>query len=316
VGFNQIKRGSVPIFVVFLGGCAYIGNPQPPTLDIPVRVADLRAAEFGDKVLLQFTIGPLTTEGVALKDVQSVEVRAVTAGGTPRDYPIPAKVPGPVSYTFPAQDWTGKQITLTVRATGPKGKASAWSNPVGLAVEPPLLAPANLQAVSVPQGVRLTWGGAAPRYQIFRGAGEVAPSPFAESDKPEFIDTMADFGSPYKYFVQATAGAAHLSDVSETIGITPMDMFPPAIPAEVTGVPGVNANELAWQRNTEDDFAGYFIYRSVDGGPFERVAGPVDAPTYSDRAIDAGKKYSYAVSAVDKTGNESARSMPVDVTAQ
>jgi len=312
---------------ILLAGCAYIGNPKPPTLDIPLRVTDLRAAEYGDQILVQFTIAPLTTEGLPLMSVESAEARAETpraaAGAATRatstagqNYSIPAKTPGAVGYQFAARDWIGKQITLTVRATGPKGKTSEWSNPVALDVRPPLATPANLQATTVPQGVRLTWEGGGAHFRIFRGAGEVVPSPFAESDKPEYIDTMADFGAPYKYFVQAIDGNTHQSRVSETVGITPMDTFPPAVPAGVTAVAGVNAIELVWERNTEDDFAGYYIYRSADGGVFERVAGPIDAPTYSDRAVDAGKKYSYAVTAIDKTGNESGRSMPVDVTAQ
>ena len=53
-------------------GCAYIGNPKPPTLDIPLRVMDLRAAEFGDRILVQFTIAPLTTEGLPLKSLEAV----------------------------------------------------------------------------------------------------------------------------------------------------------------------------------------------------------------------------------------------------
>jgi hypothetical protein len=319
-----VKLAAPLLATMLLAGCAYIGNPKPPTLDIPLRVTDLRAAEYGDKILVQFTLAPLTTEGLPLMSVQSMEVRAATSATTAagQNYSIPAKKPGAVSYQFAAQEWTGKQIALTVRATGPKGKASEWSNPVALTVGPPLATPANVHATAVPQGVRLTWEGGgsgqvlASHYRIFRGAGGVAPSPFAESGMPEYIDTMADFGTPYKYFVQAIEGESRLSEVSDTVGIIPLDIFPPAVPAGGTAVAGVNAIELAWERNTEDDFAGYSIYRSTDGGAFERIAGPIDAPTYSDRAVEAGKKYSYAVSATDKTGNESARSMAVDVTAQ
>ena len=50
-----------------LAGCGYIGNPQPPALDIPSAVIDLRAAEDGDRVLVEFTIPMLTTEGLPLK---------------------------------------------------------------------------------------------------------------------------------------------------------------------------------------------------------------------------------------------------------
>ena len=49
--------------------------------------------------------------------------------------------------------------------------------------------------------------------------------------------------------------------------ITPKDKFPPEVPTGVTAAPGVNTIEVAWDRNTEADFKGYNVFRSVDGGP-------------------------------------------------
>ncbi len=130
------------------------------------------------------------------------------------------------------------------------------------------------------------------------------------------MDTTAAFGYPYRYFVQAFEGESRQSEISDVISITPLDTFAPAVPAGLTAVAAVNSVELAWERNTEDDFVGYHIYRSTDGRAFERIAGPIEAPTYSDHAVEAGKKYSYAVTAIDNAGNESRRSEPAEVTAQ
>ena len=240
--------------ILWLAGCAYVGDPKPPALDIPTRITDLRAVEYGDKIVVQFTIGPLTTEGLALTDLKAVELRAA-AGASPEIIQVPAKGPGPVDFELPAQDWVGKPVTLTVRATGPKGKASEWSNPVTLAVGVPLATPADLKVVSVPQGVRLTWlgsfgSGENARYRIFRGAAEAMPERLAESDKPEYIDATVDRGSPYRYFVQALVGELRQSEISAIVGITPEDTFPPAVPAGLTAVAGVNSIELAWERNT------------------------------------------------------------------
>ena len=297
-----------------------MGPPKPPALEIPTRITDLRAAEYGDQILVQFTIGPLTTDGLALKSVKAVELR-VAAGDSPQMLRIPANGPGPVDHDFPAKDWVGKQVTLMVRATGPKGKDSDWSNPVTLAVGVPLATPSNLQAVSDPKGVRLTWvdsfgSEAGGRYRIFRGSGDAMPQRLAESDKPEYLDTAVDFGSPYRYFVQAVVGELRQSEVSAIVGVTPTDTFPPAVPVGLMAVAGVNSIELAWQPNTEDDLAGYQVYRSAAGGAPERIAGPVDVPNFSDHTVEIGKKYSYTITAVDRTGNESAHSTAVEVTAQ
>lgn len=310
-------RAAAFLCIVWLAGCAYIGPPKPPALDIPTRITDLRAAEYGDKILVQFTIGALTTDGLALKRLKTVELQ-VTGGDSPRMLRLQASAPGPVDHDFPAKDWVGKNVTLMVRATGPKGKASDWSNPVTLAVGEPLATPADFKAVSDPKGVRLTWAESpgSARYRIFRGAGDAMPQRLAESDKTEYVDTAVDFGSPYRYFVQALAGELRQSEISAIVGVTPADTFPPAVPSGLTAVAGVNSIELAWQPNTEEDLAGYQVYRSAAGGAPERIAGPVDAPNFSDRTVEIGKKYSYAITSVDRTGNESAHSAAVEVTAQ
>jgi hypothetical protein len=309
--------------VLGLAGCAYFGPPKPPALDIPTLITDLRAAEYGDNILAQFTIGALTTEGLNLTEVKAVELRAA-AGASTQVLPIPSKGPGPYNFSFPAKDWVGKQIILTVRATGPKGKTSDWSNPVVLAVGVPLVTPANLQAVSDPKGVRLTWSdslgsigsGEKGQYRIFRGAGDAMPQRLAESTTPEYVDAMVDFNSPYRYFVQALVGELRQSEVSDTVAVTPTDTFPPAAPTGLMAITGLSSIELAWQRNTEDDFAGYQVYRSAGGGPPERIAGPLDVPNFSDRTVQIGTKYSYTVTAVDRTGNESAHSAVAEATAQ
>ena len=122
-------------------------------------------------------------------------------------------------------------------------------------------------------------------------------------------------GTMYRYRVQAVNGDQHQSEVSAEAAVTPQDVFPPAVPAELSGVQGVGTIELVWQRNTEEDFAGYNVFRATGGGEFEKIAGPIDAPAYSDRAVEAGKTYRYAVSALDRAGNESARTAPVEVVA-
>jgi len=311
-----VTRAAALCCILGLAGCAQIGPPKPPALDIPTRITDLRAAEYGDQILVQFTIGALTTDGLALTSLKTVEVQ-VTGGDSPRMLHAQAKGPGPVAHEFPAKDWVGKQVTLMVRATGPKGKASDWSNPVTLAVGVPLATPADVKAMSDPKGVRLSWIGAeGGRYRVFRGAGDAMPQRLAESDKPEYLDTAVDFGSPYRYFVQELAGEQRQSEISAIVGVTPADTFPPAVPAGLTAVAGVNSIELAWQPNTEEDLGGYQVYRSIDGGAAERIAGPVDAPNFSDRTVEIGKKYSYAITSIDRTGNESARSAAVEVTAQ
>jgi len=302
--------------MALMAACGYPGEPKPPTLEIPSRVTDLRAAEYGGNILVEFTLPALTTEGLALTKVKSVELR-VTAGTASQNVTLNAAGPGPIHDQIAAAEWIGKDVVLTVRATGPKGKTSEWSNAVPLSVGVPLSVPTDLAAENVAEGVHLRWQGTGPRYRVFRSLSDQTPDRLAESDQPEYVDKTTNYGSMYKYFVQAiTADDLRQSEISVVVAITPRDDFPPAVPAGLSAVAGVSAIELAWERNTEDDFRGYNVYRSTEDAAFEKVAALIDAPAYSDRQVEAGKRYRYAASSVDQAGNESRRSEAVEVTAQ
>ncbi len=95
---------------VLLAGCGYIGPPQAPALDIPSRVTDLRAVEYGENIRVEFTLPPLTTEGLPLTSVRSVELRAAVSGGTPSIFDVPAVGPGPLGRLIPAREWIGKDV--------------------------------------------------------------------------------------------------------------------------------------------------------------------------------------------------------------
>jgi len=318
-------RSSAAILFLLLSGCGYIGPVQPPLLDIPLTVPYVNAIEYGDKILVEFTLPDLTTEGNPLRNVRSLEVRVGPSvnpftpdewAKTAKPYPVPSPVPGPFTREIPVAEWIDKEVLISVRAVGPKGKPAQWATVKPLSIHPPLAQPAALKADNVEQGVKLTWTGAAPKYRIFRALPDATPERLSESDRPEFIDETTEYDKTYRYQVQAITDDLHGSEVSAPVAFTPTDVFAPAVPGALTAILGVSTIELAWTRNTEKDFKGYNVYRSTDGGPFEKIAEAVPAPTFSDNKIEAGKKYTYAVSAVDLKGNESPRSTPADASNQ
>jgi hypothetical protein len=299
-----------------LCACGYVGPPMPPTLDIPVTITDFRAWEDGDKIEFAFTLPNLTTENLPLTSVRSIELRIGESEPQSKRIALAVGKPGPMTGEIPARDWIGKSTVLDVRATGPKGKPSAWSNPVSLVVIQPLATPSTPKAQNVVQGVELTWTGMGPRYRIFRAEGDGQPQKLADSDGPPYLDATTAFGTHYRYLIQAIAAENQWSVVSDAAEIIPIDKFPPAVPEDLSAVPTPQSIELSWTRNTETDFRGYNIFRSVDNASFEKIASFVEKPTFSDSKVEAGKKYRYTVSAVDLTGNESIQSASVEATAQ
>jgi fibronectin type 3 domain-containing protein len=312
------------VLVLTLTGCGYVGDPLPPALNIPTPVGDLRGLEYGRDILVEFSPPTLTTEGLPLKsskielfvgpNVSPFSPDKWAAGATKFDIPPAA---GAISHQVPIQPWVGKEIVAAVRVLGPKGRSSAWSNFVTLMAGEPLATPSQVRTENVERGVAVTWSGSGPHYRIYRAQGDAKPERFAETDSPQYLDDTTQYGTRYQYLVQAFADEKRQSVVSEPSDITPEDKFPPAVPAAVTAFAGVNTVELSWTRNGEPDFKGYNVYRSVDGGPFEKVALLIEAPTFTDMKVETGKRYRYAIAAVDVLGNESARSSnPAEVVMQ
>ena len=128
------------------------------------------------------------------------------------------------------------------------------------------------------------------------------------------VDPEAKNGQEYEYRVQSFVGSAE-SEWSPYVKITPKDVFPPEVPAGLTALAGISTVELSWDPSTAEDLKAYRVYRSEDNGEFKVVAD-VDTPAYSDKQAQAGKLYRYAISSIDQTGNESAKSAPAEIRLQ
>jgi len=65
----------------------------------------------------------------------------------------------------------------------------------------------------------------------------------------------------------------------------------------------------------ESDLAGYRVYRSQQDGERGVLLTPdlLPSPTYRDNSVQSGQRYWYTVTAVDRSGNESAPSPAVAV---
>ncbi|WP_019612867.1 endonuclease [Psychromonas ossibalaenae] len=88
------------------------------------------------------------------------------------------------------------------------------------------------------------------------------------------------------------------------------DTVAPAIPSDFIATGGSGLVELTWNANTEQDMAGYNVYRSERaGGSYVQVnSSLVTTSAYSDSNVTASTTYFYVITAVDSSNNESAQS--------
>jgi hypothetical protein len=311
-----------------MSGCGYVGNPMPPLADIPSAVKDLNAVQRGGAILVEFTVPLTTTENMPIRKVLKLDLRIGTAGA-PFDvgaWAAGAKQVtgakysnGIARYEIPSAEFTGKDVAVGVRAIGANGKAAAWSNIAMLPVIAPPETPREVQVGDTAAGEHLVWTAKGDGFRVFRRIGDAGDFTLAATtQQPEWTDHDVDFDRLYTYRVQTVmklaGGTEAEGDMSAEVTVTPRDVFPPAAPAALVASTAPTSIELSWNPNTERTMGTYSVYRSAAGAAFEKIADAVAIPAYSDRTAEHGKSYRYQVTAVSRTGHESPRSEPVEIT--
>jgi len=238
----------------------------------------------------------------------------------------------------------GERMFYLVRGRVSKRAASEVSNTASFIVHPAPAPIADVRATVVEAGVQLNWeppatvSGGAPLatlggYKIYRtepaagtasGATRPPQALAGDSSSPNFLDAQIEWGKTYSYTVRSVAryGSEEVeSGESRAIEVTPKDIFPPAPPLDliVVFVPAAGATpaavELSWAISPEPDAAGYYVYRKgEDQENFQRVTPTLlPTPAFRDTPVIPGAAWTYAVSAVDRAGNESQPSKSVFV---
>jgi hypothetical protein len=215
-----------------------------------------------------------------------------------------------------AAEWTNREIAVRARVRGPSGRWSADSNLVRLRVEPAIADPADVHVTLIASGVEVTWAGQMGA-RIFRRTVDEPGSPLTaigEPDRSPFVDIRVELGKRYEYAMETRHGAA-VSRRTMPVTVLVEDRFAPTVPQKLEAVAGLNTIELSWEASPEPDLAGYRIYRSAAGGALAPLGELSALPSLSDRSVQTGQMYRYAVSSVDRLGNESERSAIAEATA-
>lgn len=227
----------------------------------------------------------------------------------------------------------GRRFVYVATAEDSTGRSSPPSERLVVTMLAGPQAPTGLAAEAGDKEVRLRWEApgtfldGAPatgelRYVVLRATGDgalaaVTPAPVAGTT---FTDRGLENDTAYRYVVQAvrvdTAGSAR-GPVSAAIVAMPVKTTPPTPPTQLIAIPAAGSVRLAWNPSPEEDVALYAVYRAEGTGALLRIATTQSITTlYTDRDVQPGRTYRYAVTALDRArkANESARSNEVTVT--
>jgi fibronectin type 3 domain-containing protein len=184
-------------------------------------------------------------------------------------------------------------------------------------------APTGLTATGGNKEIDLDWNdhgeGDVKGYNVYRRLStggpytKVNPSLVANTTS-NYTNTGLTGGTAYYYVVTAVDTIDNESAYSTEANATPGD-YPPSAPTNLSGVAGERQASLNWDDNTEDDLAGYNVYRSETSGSGHVKVNTslVTASEYVDTGLVGGTTYYYIVKAVDLLSSEGSGSNEASV---
>jgi hypothetical protein len=175
---RNLREKLLPLFVcLWLGGCASIGPPLPPSLELPKAPVDLHAARKGNKVTLTWTIPTRTTDRRIARYLGVTEVcRGLEPVLKECGKPV-GRVPPPANFRAEAKS-AAKKLTASFVDTMPEtlekehpsgfatyavdvlntgGRGAGLSNQVHVPLLPTLPPLEDFAAKVTAQGVLITW---------------------------------------------------------------------------------------------------------------------------------------------------------------
>jgi len=227
-------------------GCAAIGPPRPPSLELPKPPTDLRATRKGDKVVLSWSVPALTTDHQAVRSFGPTRIcrgtdAALAQCGTPVGEAAPAKIESktraaqkiPANYidtlfSAEVQPEMSGFATYAVEVLNANGRGAGLSNQARVPLARTLPPPPDFGAHLTGQGVVLNWrealvGFSNPNpvsylYRVYRRteggkANLVGEVPVLGELNLWLTDTSIEWEQTYYYHVEAvTVLSADASD--------------------------------------------------------------------------------------------------------
>ena len=332
-----------------LGSCGKKGMPLPPIRTVPTATTDLEFRQLGEVLELRLGYPKSTTAGEPLPGLESVEVWAMSR---PVDDPeAVAAISAPEFETTAQRVLTLEAAELTsaiagdevvtrfpltidvdqtqlvaygIRTRATSGEVSATSNLVQWIPTKPPDPPNELGLTPGAEGIVVTWTSAEEElegFHIYRrfatSRSYAEPVRFVPAKRRRFLDESARFDQRYIYSVTGVVSQRPRIETgrSQEHEVHYKDEFAPPPPASLEALAQEGSVRLVWKPSPAADVAGYHVYRRIEDGESARLTkDPISALSWVDSGLSVDVRFTYAVTAVDRSGNEGRASMQVEAT--
>jgi hypothetical protein len=222
--------------VLILVGCASIGPPLPPSLELPAPPSDLRATRKGDKVTLAWTVPSRTTDRQRVRNLGPTRIcrglgptlkqcgAAVGEMTVPNAQGKSGAEKNSAAYvdTIPPQMESEHPLdfaTYAIEVLNAGGRGAGLSNQVRVSLAPTLPPPQNFTVEVTAQGVGLRWAenslpasepGLHYRYRVYRRSEGsqreilVGELPLAANSDMRLTDANIEWEQTYQYRANVT----------------------------------------------------------------------------------------------------------------
>ena len=305
-------------------GCAKVGDPLPPLVEYPSTTRDLELVQIADRVHLMFSLPAGEIEKVEIYRRADAPIRAGGEAELIRRIPSQDLLRDEDSGRFVFQDRpAGRDRTwyYALRFVNEQGRRSDFSRAVHTRLPVAALPPVELTDEVHEDRIVVRWR--APEANIDGSRPAHVVGYLVDSrdfvSKTEYVHREFQFGEPQTYRVQTVTRRADpliLSEFSDTLTVVPRDVFPPTVPQNLTALFWEGKIRVLWDANKEVDLQGYFLYKGRCPDRLEKSSSLVMINSYTDESAAPEVTWYFQATAVDKSGNESARSKTVQVVTE
>lgn len=325
-----------------LSGCGKKGPLKLEPRKLPTAVKNISVSQIGNDLKLLWSFPPTLSDKKTPLDVSKMnKIRIYYASGIlpPKKFRKKSsqllklthkqiKKEGKSFYVnipFKTRNLDTQRHSLALRYVYQKTK-SPFSNIVFIETIAPVKPVSDLTVTKENKVIKLKWSrpelnlnnkpaGIISGYRVYR---KIDRGDFIRLNRENIIDEYyqdQDTGKDgtYTYRISTVSSSKNESGPSNTVSVEVKDIFPPDPPHNLISFRAEDHIFLTWNHVEDRDFDFYKIFRKTPSdSDFKLIAKEVRQNYYKDTTVQKGESYIYAITAVDRKGNESQASSSVE----